>query len=147
MTNKSLQRIVNEMVDIVVAEKKLRPGLPVKGGQQDIAQSIVGMALVDSRDAILSIALGRPYKYILPTPGLALVGELDVPAKAVEKDSGKGLIHPGESHNDAEKRLHKPLDGNGKPLSVAKPAKPTKPTVINDFEEDVTVEETEPAFV
>ena len=54
MTNKSLQNIVtNDLVEIVIRARGLDGRTGAKGGQREIAHSLVGMAMKDHAEAIL----------------------------------------------------------------------------------------------
>ena len=70
MTNKQLVGEVNTIVTAFMARKGLRPGIAVKGGQQELAQSFIGMALIELSEAILAKA-GAPKPVVV---------ELDVEA-------------------------------------------------------------------
>lgn len=53
MTGKSLQNEVTRIVNVFIKAKGLNPEIGTKGGQREIAQSLVGMSLIEHADQIL----------------------------------------------------------------------------------------------
>ena len=70
MTNKQLSNEVSVIVAAFIARKGLRPGLAVKGGQQETAQSFIGMAIIELAETILAKA-GAPVPVAPAAPAAA----------------------------------------------------------------------------
>ena len=164
MTGKGLQNIVNELVDVVVMAKGLKPEIEAKGGERNLAVSLVGMALKDATGEIFKHIPGMTPEVVAkareqigtaaPKLKVARPPADTAPPTATNADTGTATnatnatdaanaaetgtaaeteagtqagdtgLMPGESHNDAEKRLHTALDKEGHPVGNTTKKKP-----------------------